>query len=157
LIGALWFDKSWTIFNWDTLRFYLWQSPVEQAQEAYFLTLLAASLPFLWAGLVLTLRRLRSLGWRPWWVLFFFVPALKLFFFALLCLLPSREETQKPPVIAGRWSGKLCAIIPSNKLGSATVAVLISAALALGLGWLCTSLGTYGWTLFVGLPFVMGF
>jgi uncharacterized membrane protein YhaH (DUF805 family) len=158
LIGAMWFDQSWTIFNWDTIRFYLWQSPANQAGGVYYFVLLAASLPFLWTGVVLTLRRLRSLGWQPWWVLFFFAPVLKLFFFALLCLLPSRAETQKPPVIGERRVGKLGAMIPSGKLGSASLAAVVSASLALFAGWIGTSkFGDYGWSLFVGLPFVMGF
>jgi uncharacterized membrane protein YhaH (DUF805 family) len=157
-IGAVWFGKSWTIFNWDTLRFYLWQSPVEQTQGIYFLTLLAASLPFLWAGIVLTLRRLRSLGWRPWWMLLFFVPVLKLFFFALLCLLPSRAESGKPPMISERRVGRFGAIIPSSVLGSAAFGAVASAVLTLLLAWCATTLfGDYGWTLFVGLPFAMGF
>ena len=81
-IGRAWFDQDWTLFDLNTLRFYLWQTPVEQLRETYYLTLLAVSLPFLWAGIVLTLRRLRSLGRSLWWVLLFFVPFLKLFFCA---------------------------------------------------------------------------
>jgi uncharacterized membrane protein YhaH (DUF805 family) len=157
-IGAIWFNESWSIFKWETFRFYLWQSPANQIEGHYDLILLAASLPFLWAGIALTLRRLRSLGWKPWWVLFFFVPVLKLFFFALLCLLPSRREAEKPPVIVERRVGKFSAMIPSGRLGSAIVAALVSAGLALPVGWFGTSvLGDYGWTLFVGLPFIMGF
>jgi uncharacterized membrane protein YhaH (DUF805 family) len=158
LIGAIWFDESWSIFKWATFRFYLWQSPANQVEGRYYLVLLAASLPFLWTGVALTLRRLRSLGWQPWWMLLFFVPVLKLFFFALLCLLPSRKEAQQPPVITERRVGRFEAMVPSGKLGSATVAALVSAGLGLVIGWFGTSvLGNYGWTLFVGLPFVMGF
>ena len=158
IIGAVWFDKSWTIFNWETLQFYLWQAPVGEAEGSYYLVLLAAALPFMWSGVVLTLRRLRSLGWQPWWILFFFVPVLKLFFFTLLCLLPSRAETEKPPVISERRVGKFGAMIPHGTLGSATMAATLSATLALLVAWIGTSLlGDYGWALFVGLPFGMGF
>src|SRR6185369_10972793 len=77
LIGLIWFDQSWSAFKWSTLQFYLWQSPWDDAARPYFLTLLAVSLPFLWTGTVLTLRRLRALGYQPFWVFLFFVPVLK--------------------------------------------------------------------------------
>lgn len=80
VITYAWFDQFWTIFDWSMLRMYLWQSPLQQGQWPYFLTLLAASLPFLWMGTVLILRRLRSIGWRPFWILLFFVPVVKLIF-----------------------------------------------------------------------------
>lgn len=158
ITGAIWFDKAWTIFDWDTLRFYLWQSPVEEADGRFYVVLLAAALPFMWSGVVLTLRRLRSLGWQPWWVLLFFVPVLKLFFFLLLCLLPSRTRMKEPAIILERPIGKLGALVPSGPLGSATMAAIVTGALGLLIAWFGTSLlGDYGWTLFVGLPFGMGF
>jgi uncharacterized membrane protein YhaH (DUF805 family) len=158
IIGAVRFGNSWTIFNWDTLRFYLWQSPTHEVSGSYYLVLLAAALPFMWSGVVLTLRRLRSIGFAPWWLLLFFVPVLKLFLFTLLCLLPSRTEIKRPPVISHGRVGKVGAVIPSGTLGSAAMAAVISAALTLLVAWLGTSLlGVYGWSLFVGLPFGMGF
>ena len=77
-IGWLWFDRSWTEFTWEQAKLYLWQTGPGSSSRVYYVVLLATSLPFLWAGVVLTLRRLRSLGWQPWWVLFFVVPVLKL-------------------------------------------------------------------------------
>ncbi|MFZ0828365.1 MAG: hypothetical protein WAO02_13170 [Verrucomicrobiia bacterium] len=158
LIGVLGFSKPWTVFDWDTVRFYLWQSPPRQGEGTYFLALLAAALPFMWSGVVLTLRRLRSLGWQQWWVLFFFVPVLKLLFFTLLCLLPSKAESQTSPILAERRNGKLSALIQCGTLSSAALAVLISVILTILAAWLGTTmLGDYGWSLFVGLPFVIGF
>ena len=93
-IGWLWFDRNWSVFDWERLKLYLWQTIPSSADRAYCLVLLATSLPFLWAGVALTLRRLRSLGWQPWWVLFFVVPVLKLIFFGLLCVLPPREKSE---------------------------------------------------------------
>jgi uncharacterized membrane protein YhaH (DUF805 family) len=94
-IGSVWFDQNWTLFEPDSFRFYLWQTPLAQVPLAFQVALLALSLPFLWSGIVLTLRRLRSLGWKPWWVLVFFVPLVKLLFFAVLCLLPSKGVMPK--------------------------------------------------------------
>jgi hypothetical protein len=154
-VAGIWFDQTWSIFHWPALRTYLWQSPLERAEQPYFLALLAISIPFIWAGTVLTLRRLRSLGWRPYWVLLFFVPVVKLIFFAVLCLLRSRDEKQTPPVIK---PGLLGEIFPRNAFGSAAIAILITTALAVLATWLGTAVfRDYGWSIFVGLPFCMGF
>ena len=117
---AGWFGRGWTIFDQSALRFYLWQSPLKEAEKPYFLSLLVVSLPFLWAGTVLTLRRLRSLGWRPFWVLLFFVPVVKFLFFAVLCILKSREEKQALPIIENSWDKLLGRILPRGTFGSAT-------------------------------------
>lgn len=158
IIAAVWFGQSWSIFKLDTLKLYLWQSPLQEAQEPYFLTLLLVALPFLWAGILLTLRRLRTLGWRPFWVLLFFVPVAKLFLFAVLCLLRSRTEKSTPPRLDNAWDRFCGRVFPRGVFASAAFAILITATLAL----LATKLGTevfrdYGWTMFIGLPFAMGF
>ena len=132
VISSVWFEKDWMLFDVNTVRFYLWQTPVEQVQETYYLTLLAVSLPFLWTGIILTLRRLRSLGWQPWWVLIFFVPFLKLFFFGLLCVLPSPTEalelsTPSSPRAAGRFGR----FIPTRTFGSAVMGVIVSVVLGI--------------------------
>lgn len=158
IIAAAWFNGGWTIFDPETLKFYLWQSPLKDAEKPYFLTLLVVSLPFLWAGMVLTLRRLRSLGWRPFWMLLFFVPVVKFILFAVLCLLRSHEERQKPPLIENYWDRQLGKILPRSAIGSALVAIVVTAALAVLAAWLGTAVfRDYGWTIFVGLPFCMGF
>jgi len=149
------FDQRWTIFDWSTLRMYLWQSPLEASQRPYFLTLLAVSIPFIWIGTVLTVRRLRSLGWPPLWVLLFFVPVVKLIFFAVLCVLPSREEGRVPSVNQSKFP---TALLPRSAFGSALVAVIATAGLAMLAAWLgITIFRDYGWSIFVGLPFCMGF
>jgi len=157
-LGWLWFDKRWTVFDWEHLRLYLWQTIPTQGDRPYYLVLFATSLPFLWAGVVLTLRRLRSLGWQPWWVLMFLVPVLKLIFFALLCVLPARAKAVTPDTQSIRWRDIFGDFIPRTYIGSAIAAVGVSGAGALGLTWLgAVVLGDYGGALFVGLPFCMGF
>jgi hypothetical protein len=158
VIGAVWFGQTWSIFQRETLEIYLWQSPLNGMEQPYYLTLLAVSLPFLWIGTVLTLRRLRSLGWRPFWVLLFFVPVVKFLFFAVLCLLRSEDDRRAPPKLEGGWDRLFERILPRGVFGSALVAVIATAVLALGAAWLGTAVfRDYGWTIFVGLPFAMGF
>jgi uncharacterized membrane protein YhaH (DUF805 family) len=157
-IAYAWFDQKWTIFGWETWRFYLWQSPMEKAEQPYYLALLVGSLPFVWAGTVLTLRRLRTLGWKPIWILLFFVPMVKLLFFAVLCILPSRNEQPVCATSQGRWTSRLGAIVPRGKWSSAFVAVIITAALTVLAAWGGIAVfRDYGWTIFVGLPFCLGF
>ena len=146
--------QAWTLFDAEQARLYLWQSLPSRADGPYFLALLAVSLPFLWAGVVLTLRRLRAVGWRPWWVALFFVPVLKLVFFALLCLMPSRNEAV---VLSQHRLGRarFGALIPRSAWGSALVALFVSLGAAVSSVWLSTVvLRDYGWALFVGLPFL---
>jgi hypothetical protein len=154
-IAVLFFDQRWTIFDPATLRMYLWQTPLEATERPYLLALLAASLPFIWMGTVLTLRRLRSAGWRPFWILLFFVPVVKLIFFAVLCLMPSRYERQSPPIIS-RGHGITGS---SEKLfQSAMLAIISTALLATAGTWLgVIFFRDYGWSIFVGVPFCMGF
>lgn len=158
VIAFVWFEQPWTIFGWETWRFYLWQSPWEWVEQGYYMALLVDSLPFLWVGTVLTLRRLRSLGWRPLWVLLFFVPIAKFIFFAVLCILPSRGELAGKDTRQSLWANRLAAALPCGRWGSALVAVLITAVLTVLAAWGgIVVFRDYGWAIFVGLPFAMGF
>src|SRR5262245_14172320 len=158
IIGAVWFGKPWTFFDPEVLRISLWQSAGTKEDVFYFLTLLAVSLPFLWVGIVLTFGRLRSLGWPSWLVLLFFVPVLKLLLFALLCLVPARAGRASAIAPTGLRSGFISRLMPRNALGSALVSIVITVSLAAAAAWLATSVANrYGWALFVGVPFVMGF
>jgi hypothetical protein len=38
-IGWLWFDRSWTAFNWEQLRLYLWQTLPGSTDRVYYLVL----------------------------------------------------------------------------------------------------------------------
>jgi hypothetical protein len=147
-------DKPWTLFDREQAWLYLWQVLPPTGERHYFLALFAISLPFLWAGVVLTLRRLRDIGWRPWWVALFFVPVVKLVFFALLCVIPSRDE-KAVPIDDGARGGRLGAFIPRSAVGSVAVALVISLVTTFGAVWVGTALlRNYGWALFVGLPFL---
>ena len=130
---------------------------LEEFERPYFMTLLVASLPFLWVGTILTVRRLRSLGWKPGWVLLFFVPIVKLVFFAVLCILPSRGEPS-PCEHQSRWVNRFGAIVPRGKWRSAFAAILITAPITVLAAWGGIAVfHDYGWAIFVGLPFFMGF
>lgn len=118
------------------------------------LTLLAVSLPFIAWGVILTLRRLRDAGWKPWLVALFFVPLVNVIFFGLLCVQPTRD-TVAPPLQdvsrRPRW------LYPESGTGAAVLGILISIILGSALAAFGTTfLKNYGWGLFVGIPFMMG-
>ncbi len=123
-----------------------------------FLTLLALSLPFIWVGLVMTLRRLRSTGLPLPLIFFFFVPVLNLLFFLLMSLLlpirSVRESTGRPSGFLERF---LNGLLPSGDWKTALWASVSAAVLGGGAAMASVSFfQTYGWTLFVATPFGMG-
>jgi hypothetical protein len=119
------------------------------------LPLLVVALPFIWSGVVLSLRRTRAVGMPGGSVLLFFVPIVNLLFFATLCVLPSKGMDVAPP--GPRPSTLLDRVIPETTFGSAAMSLLIVLPITAGLAWLSASaLRSYGWGLFVGLPFFLG-
>lgn len=105
------------------------------------------SLPFLWAGTVLTIRRLRSAGLHPLLALFIFAPYAKVVLAAVLCVLHPASGSGEPS--RPGWLGR---IIPAGRL-AALVALLITVALASGVIIFATKLlESYAWTLFATIP-----
>src|SRR5262249_10136230 len=106
---------------------------------------------------MLCIKRLRSARLPLWLAVLFVVPALKWLLFVGLALVPEggksvaqREAAVKPDGLR-RW-------YPKSALGSAAVAVLLSALqapIAALIG--AQFLHSYGWALFAGVPFCMGF
>jgi uncharacterized membrane protein YhaH (DUF805 family) len=120
--------------------------------------LLLLALPFLWSGVVLTVQRLRSARLPLWLAALFVVPVLKWFLFLVAALAPRRDEPEPPLLEGARESTWLERICPHSRIGSALASVGISCVLL----WAATLLGThglqqYGWGLFFGLPFIIGF
>ena len=115
---------------------------------ASMLVLLAAwSLPFVWIGVSMTLRRALGAGRSAWWSLLFFVPYANYALMLAMSLLPSAPSPQ-PVHRPGA---------PERRLPSALLS--IAAGAALGLAMLALSiyaLQSYGAALFFGTPFAIG-
>jgi hypothetical protein len=135
-----------------------------RGHDAVFLeTMLAIALPFVWLGVAMTLKRLRSARLPSALVALFFLPFLNLIFFLALCLWPARELKSIDPrdhrIPHGQITESFLArIVPESAVGSAAFSLLITVPA----GVLLVLLGvrvlvTYGWGLFIALPFVMGF
>ena len=154
-VAASAYGYEWSVFNyWDFgdrgINLIL-------PQRARFLAVLVlVALPFIWAGIVLTLRRLRDAGLPLWLVISFFLPFINLFFFLLLTIMPSAT---KPPDRFGtsRFRHVLLRVIPESAIGSAAMGILATVILGLVLTLLSIyGLADYGWGLFVGVPFFLG-
>lgn len=115
---------------------------------AYLATVLAVwTLPFLWIGVTMTIRRLLDAGWSAWWSLLFFVPLVSYAFLLLLVLVPaSASRVPAPRPSPG-----------GERLPSGLLSMAFGAALGLGLLWLgVVWIESYGLAVFMGTPFVIG-
>jgi len=162
-VAAHFFHQYWGFVNyWVPLR-EVGRITQLRGRDAIFLeTMVAIALPFVWLGVVMTLKRLRSAGLPLALVALFFIPFLNLLFFLLLCLWPEREPEDLThrghPSTSLISDSFLTRIVPESALGSAAASLLITVPA----GLLMVLLGvrllvTYGWGLFIALPFVMGF
>jgi uncharacterized membrane protein YhaH (DUF805 family) len=116
--------------------------------------MLAVSVPFAWVGLAITAKRLRTIGWPAWLIVAFFVPIANIVSFALEAAWPEVEGGEVPSAARTSWLSKF---VPADRLGAALVALLATAALGTVLVPVGTMLlNSYGWGLFVALPFVQG-
>jgi hypothetical protein len=153
------FHRPWGLFNyWVPVRDVVRITQLRGNEAVFLATMVALAIPFIYLGIVMTMKRLRSAGLPAQLVALFFIPFLNLLFFFILCLLPERELSQPDPK-SGRLSHSfLPRIVPTSALGSAAVSLLITVPLGLGACILGTKvLTSYGWGLFVALPFTMGF
>ena len=158
-VAMLVFHRPWGLFNyWIPPTRALRITSLPRADQTFLATMLATALPFIWVGVVLTLRRLRDAGLPPGLVVMFFLPLVNLIFFALLSVMPTRlPEGFEELGSGGRVRAFLDRTIPEGELASAALAVLLTVAF----GVVATALSTaglqrYGWSLFVALPFVLG-
>jgi uncharacterized membrane protein YhaH (DUF805 family) len=157
------FKREGLVFNyWFPLGRWVSLRSLSTADVTFLLVMVAEAVPFIWIGVCLTLARLRDAALPAWLVLFFFVPFLNVLFFVFLCCTPTaplpavRAASRYGP--SPRTERLLDRVIPSSGAGSALAGALITLA---GGGLLAlfsiNLLSFYGWGLFTGIPFAMGF
>jgi len=124
---------------------------------AFFVAMVVIALPFVWVGVTMTLRRLRQTKLATWLAVLFFVPVLNLFLFLLLAFLPTRQDSvATPPAIVTRTT-LLGRVIPDDPGRAALTASLMAVFVGMALTKICVEmLSSYGWGLFIGLPFGLG-
>ena len=156
LVAGNFFQRPWDLFNyWVPLRDVARITDLHSSQAVFLETMVAIALPFIWVGVVMTTKRLRSANLPPSLVLLFFVPFLNLVFLLSLCLIPARHSSE--PQHQAQPGSHWVRIIPESAFGSAAFSMLITVPVGVGMVWLGTKLVNYGWGLFVALPFAMGF
>jgi hypothetical protein len=159
LVASLVFHRPWGLFNyWVPVRDVTRITGLRGSEAVFLGTLLALALPFIWVGVVLTLKRLRSAGLPLQLVALFFFPVLNLVFFLALCLFPQVDPSRADAKEKNSRRASLARIIPEDALGAASLALLITVPIGLGAALLGSQvLQNYGWGLFVALPFTVGF
>lgn len=156
LVATKVFGLRWSLFNYWVFGEASEIDHTPLGRLRFYATLVTMALPFIWVGVVLTLRRLRDIGWPLWLVAGFFLPFINLIFFLLLSVTPSQEREPNARHSFGIRT-LLDSIIPHSGFGSAVVGVLVTTLLTVGMTVLSAQgLGNYGWGLFVGLPFCLG-
>ena len=120
------------------------------ALPAWLTTLLILwTLPFIWIGVSMTVRRAVDAGRSPWWCLLFFVPIINYAMMLWLSALPSAARVD--------WDTSEVTTTAVRRVESAAVGVAASVALGtLALLVNVFVLETYGLALFLATPFLLG-
>ena len=148
------FGRPWTLFNYIEASDLQRLDRLTAEDRRFYASLLIVSIPFVAVGVILTLRRLRDARLQRWLVALFFVPFVNLLFFLVLSVLPSEEV---PVPRTRRGLNAFEKLLPESDTGGAIAGVLVSVVF----GTLVTVVAlrafrSYGWGLFVGVPFSAG-
>lgn len=156
--------------SWTPLNYLIWPNDrvlriveLDDPQRWFSLTMLLLSLPFIYAGVLLTLHRLRATGLPLALLVLFFVPLVNLLLFVVLLLLPTQEVLTAVAVSQpmhrrlepwqrihynfardSYWRSGLLSLAITVPL--AVLSVVVGAQL----------LHSYGFSLFIGAPFALG-
>lgn len=131
--------------------------PSVSLQRQFFFLLAITALPFIWIGVTMTLNRLRDAAQPLWLAIVFFVPIVNLLFSAILCVLPTHESRMDPET-SGSFAQIAARLGIESRIGSAMLAALVAALLGGSLAYAdIHTYGLYGLSVFIALPFVMGY
>lgn len=145
-------DRQWFITDYFIQADKLSVQQLSSSDRNFYLILLLQSLPFIWFGTTLCVKRLRNAKLPEWLVVFFFIPFVNFILFLLLSAIPAGGSV---PISKSKFLSRL---IPKSKNGSAMFSVGLVSVISLAMtGLMVNYLGDYGWSLFVGIPFFMGF
>jgi uncharacterized membrane protein YhaH (DUF805 family) len=159
LLAVVAFHRGAMAFNyWFPLGHWVALDTLGGSDVKFLLSLVAVAVPFIWIGVCLTLARLRDAGLPAWLVLFFFLPFLNVVFFLFLCCTPTAQASAVRLTISSHSERLLDRLIPSSGAGSAFAGMMITLVAGGVLALFSTNvLKLYGWGMFVGIPFAMGF
>ena len=159
LLAAQVFGRPWSLADYAFPGQIGGILSLDRDDQVFYLSMLALSLPFLIIGLVLTVRRLRDVGWPLWIAAMFFAPApLNIVFFLVLAMTPGhrRGGATVPDDLGDVPSDPMNKPQPTSSPGRALTAILLPMPFAAATLYVATHvLREYGWSVFVGVPFVL--
>jgi hypothetical protein len=83
---AFGFHRRWGLFNyWVPVRDVARVTQLPHSEAIFLATMVALSLPFIWLGVAMTMKRLRSAGLPPQLVALFFIFSICCFFSYCAC------------------------------------------------------------------------
>src|SRR5579859_4048252 len=118
------FHRPWSLVNyWRPFGSIAGVHSLSIENRIFAGSMLFVALPFIWLGLVMTVKRLRDAGQPAWLAALFFAPVANLAFFLALSLMPSRSDSQREE--GAPWPGvrALDRWIPRNATGSALLSI----------------------------------
>jgi hypothetical protein len=174
-VASLVFHRVWTPWNYLISGSTLYTLARLPEDQVFFLSLFAISIPFVAIGVALTLARLRSAGASPLLVFLFFLPVLNLITFLILVMLrpkPVGEELRVAMVTSSqlpggilpygtdqspRAPGIMSRIFPESPGWSLIASASYTAVIQLLMTWISVqTFQSYGWGVFIALPFLSG-
>jgi len=143
--GRWWTPLDYVNPLWSTRQHVLQAAPSWLAPALVVLTL-----PFLWIGVSMTLRRAVNAGLSAWTCLLFFVPGVNYLLMLALCVWP--------PLAKQAWS----IASPPPRVDERLTSALLGVAASLGITLVTVAIGiyikrSYSAGLFLGVPFTVGY
>ncbi len=92
LISGAIFHRAWSWLNYISPGQVVDVLSLNGADQTFYAFMLLSSLPFIWVGIILTMRRLRGAGLPVWLCKLFFLPVINLVVFSTLCILPTQSD-----------------------------------------------------------------
>jgi uncharacterized membrane protein YhaH (DUF805 family) len=163
LVATRMFGRPWSLWRYALTGEIGGLFSLNRDDQIFYASMLAVALPFIVIGVVLTVQRLRDAGWPLWYTLLFFAPLpMNVIFFIIFCLMPSKPALSQPAV--ADMVGPVKPAQPERAAGTRPhfnyLRALVAILIPLPVAWVMSYLGThilrdYGWSMFVGLPFVL--
>lgn len=151
-VTAVAYDRPWSIFSY-LMPAEARVTDLTEDDLGFYITLVVTALPFIWTGVVMSVRRLRATELPVWLVCLFFAPLINLLFFVVLSILPTRSGQAPGATESHRLLDR---VIPRHRLGSIAMGMLLTLPPTVGLTLFGVEvLATYGWGLFIGIPFCL--
>lgn len=140
--------KFWTIPAYLSPAIYLREDAIGPAPEPLLWGMAVYTLPFAWIGLTMSVRRAADAGLSPWFGVGFLVPIWNWITIVVLGIRPTREGGWKPETSETPVPIDLRTVLVTVAIGVGISLVMVLLSVYV--------LGEYGWSLFIGTPFVVG-